>query len=333
MPNTTPENLQFPPSNVISQVDNILFEGSTDCAKILDLDKNLIAMNQNGQCLIEIDDFSTVSGMSWKDLWPDESRATTTSALAAAEDGKSGRVTAFAPTAKGTPKWWDVLVTPILDREGKVERIFAVSRGITLAHMALERQREAAVRLQFTLEAAKIGDWELDLLTDTARCSLRHFACFGYDDIVPGWEFEVFLRHVHPDDRESVKSGVTIDDGQPTDWDIECRVIWPDRSIHWISAIGSVDRIDGVPRRIRGIVTDITQRKSMEQQLRDLNETVEDQILSHSRVRQYLGSHPRPDRRDQRKWFLQECQSGLDTRIWLSSRKNHWIALRGLRPS
>ncbi|MBC7502107.1 MAG: PAS domain-containing protein [Herminiimonas sp.] len=270
---------------MISQVDNILFEGSTDCAKILDLDGNLIAMNQNGQCLVEIDDFSTVSGTSWKDLWPDESHATITNALAAAEDGKSGHFTAFAPTVKGTPKWWDVQVTPILDREGKVERIFAVSRDVTLAHMALERQREAAVRLQFTLEAAEIGDWDLDLLTDTARCSLRHFACFGYDDIVPGWGFEMFLRHVHFDDRELVKSGVTTDDGQPTDWDIECRVIWPDRSIHWISAIGSVDRVDGVPTRILGIVTDITQRKSMEQQLRDLNETLEDQVRARTRER------------------------------------------------
>ena len=32
---------------------------------------------------------------------------------------------------KGTPKWWDVVITPITNSEGAVERLLAVSRDIT----------------------------------------------------------------------------------------------------------------------------------------------------------------------------------------------------------
>jgi hypothetical protein len=50
-----------------------IFESSPDCVKILDLQGALISMNRNGQCIMEIDDFSSVCGLSWPSLWPEES--------------------------------------------------------------------------------------------------------------------------------------------------------------------------------------------------------------------------------------------------------------------
>ena len=39
-------------------------------------------------------------------------------------DGRGeGRFHAFRPTAKGTPKWWDVIVTPIRDERGHVQKL------------------------------------------------------------------------------------------------------------------------------------------------------------------------------------------------------------------
>ena len=52
-------------------------------------------------------------------------------AIASARAGGVGRFTAFRPSAKGTPLWWEVVVTPICDAEGKPERLLAVSRDIT----------------------------------------------------------------------------------------------------------------------------------------------------------------------------------------------------------
>jgi hypothetical protein len=40
----------------------------------MDLGGGLQAMNRNGQCAMEIDDFTSVSGELWPNLWPASAR-------------------------------------------------------------------------------------------------------------------------------------------------------------------------------------------------------------------------------------------------------------------
>ncbi len=49
----------------------------------------------------------------------------------------------------------------------------------------------------------------------------------------------------------------------------DCRVVWPDASVHWIEMHGSVLDDGGRPGRMLGTVTDITERKRIEAVLRD----------------------------------------------------------------
>ena len=44
------------------------------------------------------------------------------------------------------------------------------------------QQLELAARLQFTLEVAEFGEWDLDLDTLKATRTLRHDQCFGYTE-------------------------------------------------------------------------------------------------------------------------------------------------------
>lgn len=129
------------PALITLSVD-LLFESSPDCAKVLDLDGRLQSMNQNGRCVMEIDDFGSVCGLLWSDLWPEESRPKLHEALEKARRGELGQFVAFCPTARGTPKWWDVRVTPIHDNHGQLQGFLSVSRDIsTLQHLISERQR------------------------------------------------------------------------------------------------------------------------------------------------------------------------------------------------
>ncbi|WP_166259230.1 sensor domain-containing protein [Marinobacter salicampi] len=128
--------------------------------------------------------------------------------------------------------------------------------------------RETAARLQFILDAAEIGDWDLDLKNDVARRSVRHDLCFGYKEPIPDWGFDIFIEHVHPDDRLRVKRAFELAIQNVDDWHCECRVIWPDGSVHWIAAHGSVYGNEGSPTRMAGIVYDITKRKHAEKELR-----------------------------------------------------------------
>ena len=123
-------------------LDAQLFESSPDCVKILSAQGTITAMNYNGQCVMEIDDFKTVADKPWADLWPQQSHAELEQAFASALRGKVGRFNAFCPTAKGTPKWWDVIVTPVRSPDGQIESLFSVSRDVTAMHQAaIERER------------------------------------------------------------------------------------------------------------------------------------------------------------------------------------------------
>ena len=106
-------------------------ESSGDCIKVLDLEGRLRFMNESGRILLEIDDLATVYGRLWAEIWPEESRGDIEAALAAASAGGVGRFSAFCPTWRGTPKWWDVVLTPVPGRDGRPIRYVSISRDIT----------------------------------------------------------------------------------------------------------------------------------------------------------------------------------------------------------
>lgn len=247
------------------------FEQSPDCIKILDLHGGLQAMNRNGQCAMEIDDFSKVTGKLWPSLWPDDTRSKVTAAMESALAGGSGHFDAFCPTTKGTPRWWDVLVTPILGDDGKVASLLSVSRDITEAHRAVEQRLELVARLQFTLDVAEFGEWDLDMGTLKTTGTLRHDQCFGYTEPVPEWSVAIMLEHVLPLDRALVETAMhaAFDGSRPLRF--ECRVVWPDASVHWISVNGSLYRSTGRGDRMIGLISDITERMRTNEALQDAN--------------------------------------------------------------
>jgi len=137
-----------------------ILESNRDCIKVLDLGGRLIYMNDYGQSLMEIDDFSTVANSQWLEFWQDselelESART---AFSTALAGKVARFDGYCATAKGTPKWWEVIVTPILDADGRVHQILSVSRDIT------DRQRQSAALLQSERKFSAIFNQTLQLM-------------------------------------------------------------------------------------------------------------------------------------------------------------------------
>lgn len=108
-----------------------LLDTSLDCVKNVGVDGSLQGMNPDGMCLLEIDDFATVRGTLWWDMWPEPHRLTVQAAVAQALKGNVARFSADCPTAKGTPKHWDVLVSPVYSDSGDVVRLLSVSRDVS----------------------------------------------------------------------------------------------------------------------------------------------------------------------------------------------------------
>lgn len=116
-------------------------ESSPDCIKVMDLEGRLQFMNGPGRCVMEIDDFSVIQGRPWAEFWPQETRPEVVHSMQAAVQGQHGRFIAFCPTMKGTPKWWDVSVAPVLGQNGRPTKLLSVSREITSMKQAEERLR------------------------------------------------------------------------------------------------------------------------------------------------------------------------------------------------
>ncbi len=124
-----------------------VMDSSQDCIKILDLQGRLLWMNEGGKDIMEIDNFDAVQNTIWCDLWPADEQAAARAALDLAKGNEVGKFTGFCPTAKGSPRWWEVVVTPVLNDQGSPEKILSVSRDITVrrhAEVDLLRAKEGA---------------------------------------------------------------------------------------------------------------------------------------------------------------------------------------------
>ena len=85
-----------------------------------------------------------------------------------------------------------------------------------------------------------------------------------------------FFALIHPDDRRMVEDSVTAqavregaDYREAANDEVEFRVLWPDGSTRWIAGRARMLRdADDKPERLLGVGTDITDRKSLEAQLR-----------------------------------------------------------------
>lgn len=140
--------------------------------------------------------------------------------------------------------------------------------------------RDLLESYSLAVEGAQLGSWDLDWETGVSRRSLKHDQIFGYASAQPDWSFKTFLQHVVPEDRSRVKNAFgTALVGESLL--LDCRIQWPDKSIHWVAIRGRVySNGEARPTRIAGVVTDITQRKQEEELLRQarhqLEQTAED---------------------------------------------------------
>ena len=166
----------------------------------------------------------------------------------------------------------DFSMQPFRDASGKVTLLVPSAIVISERKQAGDALRASQQTLHLTLDAAHIGYWDLDLVTHVATRSLMHDQIFGYNT-PPEWSYEIFLTHVHPDDRAHVdklfKEGVET----KTLWDFECRIIHLDGEMRWIWGHGNVfTNAAGEAVRMLGMVSDISLRKSAEKALQESEE-------------------------------------------------------------
>ncbi|MCT7949836.1 PAS domain S-box protein [Ancylothrix sp. C2] len=155
----------------------------------------------------------------------------------------------------------------IHDATGKVIRSIGVMIDLTYRIQAEAELRESEERLRLALEAAKMGMWDWNIPSNDLVCSKQFLQLLGLP-ADSSLTYETFLKMVHPEDREMVRAIKEKAIENRTDYTLECRVLWPDGSTHWIAGQGKVYcGSNNLPVRMLGVSVDVTDRKHTELQL------------------------------------------------------------------
>jgi PAS domain S-box-containing protein len=164
------------------------------------------------------------------------------------------------------------------------ETLFAVAcylgvvaiAGLLLA-AAVTGERDAATdvlrrrdeQLRVALDAARMGVWFWSAADNqlTWDDTLRRMYGVGPDERIAG--YDDFIGRVHPDDREFVEGTVRRALAEGGRLDYEFRILLPDGRVRWIADRGRVvPAANGEPAGMTGACTDVTDRRTAEDQLR-----------------------------------------------------------------
>ena len=249
----------------LDAVTRAILESSPDCVKVLDAAGRLLGMNEYGICLMELDDFAPWKHRRWSELWPSDLQPKLEDAIRIAQAGQTGRFQGACPTAKGTLRWWDVIVTPILT-DGSTKQILAVSRDITDAHLSTERLRMSERHFRLLAENAS------DLIALHAADGSYRYASpaaerqTGY---TPAQLLELRpFELVHPDDLETVRASHRAALGGENHR-VEYRLHHREAGYVWLETThrATIETSDGLEPEVQSSSRDITNRKNAERAL------------------------------------------------------------------
>ena len=125
--------------------------------------------------------------------------------------------------------------------------------------------------LKESQEIARLGQWELDLTSNTLYWSSGIYTLFQQDPNEFGASYEAFLDAIHPEDREYVDKAYTDSVKNRNPYDIIHRLLLRDGTVKYVNEICRTEYDkEGYPLRSIGTVQDITDRMKAEEERKKL---------------------------------------------------------------
>lgn len=130
---------------------------------------------------------------------------------------------------------------------------------------SVQELRRSRSTLEFALRAGQMGTFDWDVRSGRITWSEGHARLFGMTLAQFDGRYETFVERVHPEDIADLEREVQRAREERKVYDFEYRVVWPDRSVHWIAGRGEF-QYDGIGNatRMTGVVMDITPRRQAE---------------------------------------------------------------------
>ncbi|HEX9985608.1 MAG TPA: PAS domain S-box protein [Thermoanaerobaculia bacterium] len=158
---------------------------------------------------------------------------------------------------------------PMTGRDGEITGIFVHGVDVTEQVCARRDVEQLKARLDLALDAARVGTWDLDLVTNQLVWDSRTREIFGVGPDVP-IDYDFFANRLHPDDRDPANAAVqeALSGANDGYFEVEYRAMLDDGAYRWIRASGQAFfEGSGAARkavRFTGTAADVTSRINAE---------------------------------------------------------------------
>jgi PAS domain S-box-containing protein len=145
----------------------------------------------------------------------------------------------------------------------------SVLRDVTENKEAEDALRETQYFLEEAQRVAQLGCWVAPMSSGPLFWTTEAYRIAGIPDGTPITLESFFDTVVHPEDRRAVEDAVRDASAAGSTYQHEHRIVRPDREVRWVLERATFDRDEtGAPRRMIGVVQDITERRRATDQLR-----------------------------------------------------------------
>lgn len=175
----------------------------------------------------------------------------------------------FSAGPDGMKIWLEIFTYPISDSEGRITHVIEYTRDVTDRKRAQEALLVSEERYALAARGANDGLWDWDLTTNKVYYSYRWKSMLGYGEQEVADHPDEWLRKVHPDDREELETKMAAHiSARSSHFEGEYRIFHRDGTYRWMLSRGlAVRNKEGHAYRMAGSQTDITARKTAEEQL------------------------------------------------------------------
>ncbi len=175
-----------------------------------------------------------------------------------------------------TQLWWNVLIIPENDSLNKHQSVLLILKNITRYKAIEDKLFESEQRYQMAIEAADLGIWDYEVLTNKTFYSRRWKSILGYypDELSDSYlEWEELL---HPEDKDRMTRFMnSFLESDLRVFEAEFRMKHKNGHYVWIKSRASASRDEnGKVIRMLGTHRDISEEKKSESELKKLHQAI-----------------------------------------------------------
>lgn len=143
----------------------------------------------------------------------------------------------------------------------------------------IEQERivsEQNTKLELSLSSGQVGLWEWNIQANELVWDDQMKTLYGVNDEMFTGAYNAWTTGLHPDDKTKSETEIQTAINGGAEFNTQFRVVWPDQSIHYLRATGTVFRDEkGNPIRMVGLNWDVTKERETAKAVEEYSKLLE----------------------------------------------------------